>query len=156
MKKIRNKKAEGYVDTGIKILVAVVIGALVLSGLYVLQKDVIMKNATEKVEELFNYNGQNTTGMDTPTYNTKRISSKQVTINDSMTVTIEIPYDEFDYCTIDDKEYSNGVGFGIGEEDGYVSFIMAPPVFRALPVGTHTLRAYAKDGKFGEETFEII
>ena len=30
------KKAEGYVDSGVKILIAVVIGALLLAGLYAL------------------------------------------------------------------------------------------------------------------------
>lgn len=31
---IDNRKAEGYVDSGVKILIAVVIGALLLAGLY--------------------------------------------------------------------------------------------------------------------------
>ena len=30
---VANKKAEGYVDSGVKILIAVVIGALLLAGL---------------------------------------------------------------------------------------------------------------------------
>ena len=33
---VSNAKAEGYVDSGVKILIAVVIGALLLSGLYAL------------------------------------------------------------------------------------------------------------------------
>ena len=33
---IASKKAEGYVDSGVKILIAVVIGALLLAGLYAL------------------------------------------------------------------------------------------------------------------------
>ena len=36
------KKAEGYVDSGVKILIAVVIGALLLAGLYVLFNTTIM------------------------------------------------------------------------------------------------------------------
>ena len=52
-----NKKAEGYVDTGLKILIAVVIGALLLAGLYTLFDDTIMPTLTEKVKELFNYGG---------------------------------------------------------------------------------------------------
>lgn len=31
---VASKKAEGYVDSGVKILIAVVIGALLLAGLY--------------------------------------------------------------------------------------------------------------------------
>ena len=35
---VSNIKAEGYVDSGVKILIAVVIGALLLAGLYALMK----------------------------------------------------------------------------------------------------------------------
>ena len=51
------KKAEGYVDSGVKILIAVVIGALLLTLLYALFNDTIMPSVTEKVEGLFNYAG---------------------------------------------------------------------------------------------------
>ena len=44
---IANKKAEGYVDTGVKILIAVVIGALLLAGLYVLFNSTIMPTVTQ-------------------------------------------------------------------------------------------------------------
>lgn len=49
--------AEAYVDTGVKILIAVVIGALLLTLLYALYNDTIMPTVTEKVEGLFNYAG---------------------------------------------------------------------------------------------------
>ncbi len=49
--------AEGYVDTGVKILIAVVIGALLLAGLYALFNSTIMPTVKSKVEGLFNYNG---------------------------------------------------------------------------------------------------
>ena len=54
---IENVKAEGYVDSGVKILIAVVIGALLLGGLYALFNTTIMPTVTEKVQGLFNYNG---------------------------------------------------------------------------------------------------
>ena len=50
-------KAEAYVDTGVKILIAVVIGALLLTLLYALFNDTIMPSVTEKVEGLFDYAG---------------------------------------------------------------------------------------------------
>lgn len=50
--------AEGYVDTGVKILIAVVIGALLLAGLYALFNTTIMPTVTEKVTDLFNYKGK--------------------------------------------------------------------------------------------------
>lgn len=70
LKKIRNKvnsiiatakaaaacrKAEGYVDSGVKILIAVVIGALLLGALYLLFNDTIMPTVTTKIQGLFNY-----------------------------------------------------------------------------------------------------
>ena len=54
---IENKKAEGYVDSGVKILIAVVIGALLLAGLYTLFNSTIMPTVTQKVTGLFNYKG---------------------------------------------------------------------------------------------------
>ena len=50
-------RAENFVDSGIKILIAVVIGALLLGGLYALFGDTIMPTVTEKVEEMFEFNG---------------------------------------------------------------------------------------------------
>lgn len=49
--------AEAYVDTGVKILIAVVIGALLLGGLYALFNSTIMPTVTTKIQELFNYAG---------------------------------------------------------------------------------------------------
>ena len=49
--------AEAYVDTGVKILIAVVIGALLLGGLYALFNTTIMPTVTAKITELFNYAG---------------------------------------------------------------------------------------------------
>ena len=54
---VSNHKAEGYVDSGVKILIAVVIGALLLAGLYTLFGDTIMPTVTKKVQDLFNYKG---------------------------------------------------------------------------------------------------
>jgi hypothetical protein len=54
---VDNVKAEGYVDSGVKILIAVVIGALLLAGLYALFNNTIMPTVTQKVQDLFNYHG---------------------------------------------------------------------------------------------------
>ena len=54
---VSNTKAEGYVDSGVKILIAVVIGALLLGLLYTLFNGTIMPTVTEKIEGLFNYKG---------------------------------------------------------------------------------------------------
>ena len=57
MSAVQCHKAEGYVDSGVKILIAVVIGALLLAGLYALFGDTIMPTVTDKVEALFDYKG---------------------------------------------------------------------------------------------------
>ena len=54
---IETKTAETYVDTGVKVLIAVVIGALLLTLLYALFEDTIMPSVVTKVQELFNYAG---------------------------------------------------------------------------------------------------
>ena len=54
---IENVKAEGYVDSGVKILIAVVIGALLLGGLYALFNTTIIPTLTSKIAQMFNYAG---------------------------------------------------------------------------------------------------
>ena len=54
---VSNIKAEGYVDSGVKILIAVVIGALLLAGLYALFNNTIMPTVEDKITDLFNFKG---------------------------------------------------------------------------------------------------
>ena len=54
---IQSRKAEGYVDTGVKVLIAVVLGALILKGLYELYNDVIDGTAYGSIASMFLYNG---------------------------------------------------------------------------------------------------
>ena len=54
---IETKTAETYVDTGVKVLIAVVIGALLLTLLYALFEDTIMPSVVTKVQGLLNYAG---------------------------------------------------------------------------------------------------
>ena len=54
---VSNHKAEGDVDSGVKILIAVVIGALLLAGLYALFNNTIMPTVEDKITDLFNFKG---------------------------------------------------------------------------------------------------
>ncbi|MBQ3064844.1 MAG: hypothetical protein IJC98_01265 [Clostridia bacterium] len=54
---IDNKRAEGYVDTGIKIIIAVVIGSLILAGLYTLFNGTVIPQMQSKVGGMFSYSG---------------------------------------------------------------------------------------------------
>ena len=53
-----SKRAEGYVDSGVKILIAVVIGALLLALLYALFNTTIMPTVTTKITSLFSFTGK--------------------------------------------------------------------------------------------------
>lgn len=54
---LADRCGEGFVDTAIKILMAVVIGALVLAGLYALFDETVLPTLTRRVQEMFNYAG---------------------------------------------------------------------------------------------------
>ena len=54
---VANDRGEGYVDSGVKILIAVVIGALLLSGLYALFNTTVIPTLGEKITEMFSYTG---------------------------------------------------------------------------------------------------
>ena len=54
---VTRRSGEGYIDTAIKILIAVVLGALLLAGLYTLFGDTVLPTVTERVEEMFDYKG---------------------------------------------------------------------------------------------------
>lgn len=55
--KLVQNSGEGFVDTAIKILMAVVIGVLVLAGLYALFGDVVLPTLTERITDMFDYQG---------------------------------------------------------------------------------------------------
>ncbi len=54
---MKDTKGENYVDTAVKILIAVVLGALLLAGLYALFGDVLMPTLTQRIQDMFNYAG---------------------------------------------------------------------------------------------------
>ena len=52
---IASKKGEGYIDTAVKILIAVVVGAMFLIGIYTLIQKVVLPTTESKVTSLFEY-----------------------------------------------------------------------------------------------------
>lgn len=50
---MKDTKGENYVDTAVKILIAVVLGALLLAGLYALFGDVVMPTLTQRIQDMF-------------------------------------------------------------------------------------------------------
>lgn len=54
---IQSVSGEGYVDSGVKIIIAVVVGGVILAGLYALFNTTIIPTLTTKITALFNYTG---------------------------------------------------------------------------------------------------
>ena len=54
---MKDTKGENYVDTAVKILIAVVLGALLLAGLYALFGGAVMRSVRQRCRDLFNYGG---------------------------------------------------------------------------------------------------
>ena len=54
---ITAKKGEGYIDTALKIIIAVVIGGLLLAGLYTLFNVTVMPTLETKIDGFFEYSG---------------------------------------------------------------------------------------------------
>lgn len=54
---LAGQSGEGFVDTALKILISVVIGALLLAGLYMLFNDTVLPTLVQRVKELFDYKG---------------------------------------------------------------------------------------------------
>ena len=54
---IESTSGEGYIDTGVKISIGVVIGGVLLAGLYALFNTTIIPTLTSKIQGMFNYAG---------------------------------------------------------------------------------------------------
>ena len=54
---VASTSGEGYIDTGVKIIIGVVIGGVILAGLYALFNTTIIPTLTTKIGEMFNYAG---------------------------------------------------------------------------------------------------
>lgn len=54
---LADNRGEGYIDTAVVILISVVLGALLLAGLYALFGDVVLPELTRRIQEMFNYAG---------------------------------------------------------------------------------------------------
>ena len=52
-----NVKGEGYIDTGVKIIIGVVVGAVILGVLYALFGDIILPTLETEIEGMFDFAG---------------------------------------------------------------------------------------------------
>lgn len=52
---LTSKAGEGYIDTGVKIIIGVVVGGVILAELYALFNTTIIPTLGTKISEMFNY-----------------------------------------------------------------------------------------------------
>ena len=54
---LEGKHGEMYIDTAVKMIIAVVLGALLLSGLYLIFNDMILPGLAERIQDMFGSSG---------------------------------------------------------------------------------------------------
>ena len=54
---LSNQRGDFYISDAVKIIIAVVLGALLLAGLYALFGDVVMPTLNQRIKDMFNYAG---------------------------------------------------------------------------------------------------
>lgn len=92
---LSNKRGEGHIDTAVKIIIAVVIGALVLGGLYLLFSNVILPQLNSEVGDMMDYGTNGTT--------------VRRTLDDATgTYVLEYSYDGKHWQTVDMPTYGTG------------------------------------------------
>ncbi len=48
-----NKRGDGYIDVAVKMIIAVVVGALLLGGLYYLFNNIVLPGLAERIQDMF-------------------------------------------------------------------------------------------------------
>jgi hypothetical protein len=54
---LTNREGQGALDTAVTVLISIVLGALILGGLYLIINSTILPTITSKIKEMFNYGG---------------------------------------------------------------------------------------------------
>ncbi len=56
-KAIYNKDGQGTLDVAVTVLISIVLGALILAGLYLVLNGTVLPAITQKIKDMFNYKG---------------------------------------------------------------------------------------------------
>ncbi|PWL54457.1 MAG: hypothetical protein DBY36_02320 [Clostridiales bacterium] len=54
---VMNREGQGTLDVAVTVLISIVLGALILGGLYLIVNGTVLPSITEKIKEMFNYKG---------------------------------------------------------------------------------------------------
>lgn len=52
-----NKEGQGTLDVAVTVLISIVLGALILGGLYLIVSSTVLPTITQKIKDMFNYQG---------------------------------------------------------------------------------------------------
>lgn len=53
--KLKDNSGQGALDTAVVVLISIVLGALILAGLYAIIDDTVLPTLTQKIQDMFNY-----------------------------------------------------------------------------------------------------
>jgi hypothetical protein len=56
-KVVANKEGQGTLDVAVTVLISIVLGALVLAGLYLIVNGTVLPTITQRIKDMFNYKG---------------------------------------------------------------------------------------------------
>ena len=54
---LSNRNGQGALDTAIQVLISIVLGALILGGLYLILNATVLPTITDRIKDMFNYHG---------------------------------------------------------------------------------------------------
>jgi len=54
---VSNREGQGALDTAVTVLISIVLGALILAGLYLILNGTVLPSVTNRIEDMFNYQG---------------------------------------------------------------------------------------------------
>lgn len=52
---LENREGQGTLDVAITVLISIVLGALILGGLYLIVKSTVLPTITQRIQDMFNY-----------------------------------------------------------------------------------------------------
>ena len=54
---VMNREGQGTLDVAVTVLISIVLGALILAGLYLVVNGTVLPTITQKIKDMFNYAG---------------------------------------------------------------------------------------------------
>lgn len=54
---VLNREGQGTLDVAVTVLISIVLGALILGGLYLIVNSTVLPTVTQKIREMFNFKG---------------------------------------------------------------------------------------------------